>query len=55
MFIGEFIDHKGDLIETESSILDPTNEKFLDDMLKEQTMEKENDDRLKKLIEEFKK
>ena len=55
MFIGEFLDYKGDLIETESSILDPSNEKVLGDMLKEQTMEKENEDRLKKLIEEFKK
>ena len=55
MFIGEFLDYKGDLIETGTSILDPSNEEMFEGMLKEQVLEKENEDRLKKIIAEFKK
>ena len=43
MFIGEFIDYKGELIEGDS-ILDPDNLEFLENMLKDQEREFENDD-----------
>lgn len=54
MFIGEFIDYKGDLIEGES-LLDPDNLEFLEQMVKDQEREKENEDRINKIVNEFKK
>lgn len=54
MFIGEFIDHKGDLIEGDS-LLDPNNLDVLEQMVKDQSHEKENEDRINKIISEFKK
>jgi len=55
MFIGEFLDQNGDLIETKDSILDPANNDMMLQMLKEQEKEKAADERLKKIIQEFKK
>jgi predicted ATPase len=54
MFIGEFIDHKGDLIEGDS-LLDPNNLDVMEQMVKDQSREKENEDRINKIISEFKK
>jgi predicted ATPase len=54
MFIGEFLDHKGDLIEGDS-LLDPDNLEFLENMLKDQERETENENRINKIISEFKK
>jgi predicted ATPase len=54
MFIGEFIDHKGDLIEGDS-LLDPNNLEVLEQMVKDQEREKENEDRINKIVSEFKK
>lgn len=54
MFIGEFIDHKGDLIEGDS-LLDPENLEFLEQMVKDQERETENEARINKIVSEFKK
>jgi predicted ATPase len=54
MFIGEFIDYKGDLIEGDS-ILDPDNLEVLEQMVKDQEREVENEDRINKIVNEFKK
>ena len=54
MFIGEFIDHKGDLIEGDS-LLDPNNLEVLEQMVKDQERETVNEDRINKIISEFKK
>lgn len=54
MLIGEFIDINGDLIETESSLLDPSNSELFEQMIKDQVANKESDDRISKLIKEFK-
>lgn len=54
MFIGEFIDYKGDLIESDS-LLDPNNLEVLEQMVKDQERETENEDRINKIISEFKK
>ena len=54
MFIGEFIDYKGELIEGDS-ILDPDNLEFLENMLKDQEREVENEERINKIVKEFKK
>lgn len=54
MFIGEFIDYKGDLIEGDS-LLDPNNLDVLEQMVKDQSREKENEDRINKIVSEFKK
>jgi predicted ATPase len=54
MFIGEFIDYKGDLIEGES-MLDPNNLEVLEQMVKDQEREVENEDRINKIVSEFKK
>lgn len=53
-FIGEFLDHKGDLIEGEE-LFNPENMNILEQMLGEQVKEKENEDRINKIIAEFKK
>jgi len=54
MFISEFIDHKGDLIEGDS-LLDPNNLEVLEQMVKDQERETVNEDRINKIISEFKK
>ena len=54
MFIGEFIDHKGDLIEGDS-MLDPENLEFLEGLIGDQTREKENEERINQIVKEFKK
>ena len=53
-FIGEFLDYKGDLIETESSILDPSNADLLEQMIKEQQVEIGNDVQMKSIIKNIK-
>jgi predicted ATPase len=54
MFIGEFIDYKGDLIEGDS-MLDPNNLEVLEQMVKDQERETENEVRINKIVSEFKK
>lgn len=54
-FIGEFIDYKGDLIETTDSILDPNNVDLLEQMINEQQIEIGKDAQVNKMIEQFKK
>lgn len=54
MFIGEFIDYKGDLIEGDS-MLDPNNLEVLEQMVKDQEQETENETRINKIISEFRK
>jgi predicted ATPase len=53
-FIGEFLDYKGDLIEGDS-ILDSSNLGLLEQMIKDQDREQENEDRINKIVSEFKK
>lgn len=53
-FIAEFIDYKGDLIETETSILDPKNVDLLEQMLGEQKGEMANEAHLKEIMKQFK-
>lgn len=53
-FIGEFIDYKGDLIETESSILDPSNADLLEQMLNEQKGEMVKDNQINNLMKQIK-
>jgi len=54
MFIGEFLDRKGDLIDGES-MLSEENLSILEGILGDQGREKENEDRINKIIKEFKK
>ena len=54
MFISEFIDYKGDLIETESSILDPSNLEMLEELLGDQVKEMDEEQRLKEIMKAFK-
>ena len=54
MFIGEFIDYKGDLIEGDS-LLSSDNLNFLEQMVKDQEREQENEERINKIVKEFKK
>jgi hypothetical protein len=53
-FIGEFIDYKGDLIETTDSILDPSNVDLLEQMLREQKNEISKDSQIQSLIDQIK-
>ena len=53
-FIGEFIDYKGDLIETETSILDPKNVELLEQMIGEQKGEMANEAQLQAIMKQFK-
>jgi hypothetical protein len=53
-FVAEFIDYKGDLIETETSILDPKNADLLEQMLGEQKGEMANEAHLKQIMKQFK-
>lgn len=50
MFISEFIDKNGNLIETENSILDPSNAEFLENMLMDQTKQLKNEENIKQII-----
>ena len=54
-FINEFIDYKGDLIETTDSILDPSNVDLLEQMLNEQKSEMQNDMQIQNLVKQLKK
>lgn len=54
MFIGEFIDHRGELIEPDN-IFTPENIELLENMLKEQELEIKNEDRINAILSEFKK
>jgi len=53
-FISEFIDYKGDLIDTETSILDPNNVDLLEQLLGEQKGEMANEAHLKEIMKQFK-
>jgi hypothetical protein len=53
-WISEFIDRKGDLIETENSVLDPKNLELMEQMLKEQQQLVEKDTQFKKVTNEIK-
>jgi len=53
-FIGEFLDYKGELIETESSILDPNNADLLEQMIREQQVEIGNDIQMKSILSNIK-
>lgn len=54
-WISEFVDYKGDLIETTKSILDTENLDDLEQMLKEQELQKGEDVKIKKLIDSIQK
>jgi hypothetical protein len=54
MFIGEFLDKNGILIEPENSILDLENNDMLTNMIGDQQKAQEADERLLKIIKEFK-
>jgi predicted ATPase len=54
MFIGEFIDYRGNLIETENSILDPNNVDLLTEILGDQAKEMNEEERLKAIMKAFK-
>lgn len=54
MFIGEFIDYKGDLIEDENSILDPSNVQMLEEILGAQKKEQGEELKLKDIMKSFK-
>jgi predicted ATPase len=53
-FIGEFIDYRGELIETTNSILDPSNNDLLEQMLNEQKNAKNDDVQIKQLMNQIK-
>ena len=53
-FVAEFIDIKGELIETENSVLDPANVDMLEQMMEDQKKQGINDDQLKRVIQSFK-
>jgi predicted ATPase len=54
-FLGEFIDYKGDLIETTDSILDPSNVDLLEKMIGEQQIEIGKDAQIKTLMNQIRK
>jgi len=53
-WVGEFIDQKGDLIETQDSILDPKNLEMMEQMLRDQQQWTENDDQFRNLTKQIK-
>lgn len=53
MFIGEFLDYKGDLIEGDS-LLDPNNLEFLEKMINDQEREIINETKIDSILKEFK-
>jgi len=52
-WIGEFLNERGELIETEKSILDPENVQILEQMLKDQGMQIEKDNEFKNLAKQI--
>lgn len=54
-WISEFVDYKGDLIETTQSVLDTENLDLLEKMLGEQELQKGEDVKIKKLIDSIQK
>jgi predicted ATPase len=52
-WIGEFLNERGELIETEKSILDPENVQILEQMLKDQGMQIEKDNEFKNLTKQI--
>lgn len=54
-YIGEFLDHSGELIETESSILDPKNLDLLEQMIKDQNTQMLQDSQHRALLEQIQK
>lgn len=53
-WIGEFLDAKGDLIETQDSVLDPKNLDMMEQMLREQGQWVEKDNQFKNLTNQIK-
>jgi len=53
-FIAEFIDRNGNLIETETSILDPQNLDILEQMIKDQEGQKLSEDQLNAVMKKLK-
>lgn len=53
-WIGEFLDQKGDLIETGESVLDPKNLDMMEQMLKDQGLWIEKDQQYKNLTDQIK-
>jgi predicted ATPase len=53
-WIGEFIDQKGELIETQDSILDPKNLEMMEQMLKDQSQWTEKDNEFKNITNQIK-
>jgi predicted ATPase len=53
-WIGEFLDQKGDLIETGESVLDPKNLEMMEQMLKDQGLWIEKDQQYKNLKDQIK-
>lgn len=53
-FISEFIDRNGNLIETETSILDPQNLDILEQMIKDQEGQKVSEDQLNAVMKKLK-
>jgi thymidylate kinase len=53
-WIGEFLDSKGDLIETGESVLDPKNLEMMEQMLKDQGLWIEKDTQYKNLTDQIK-
>jgi predicted ATPase len=52
-WIGEFLNERGELIETEKSILDPENVQLLEQMLKDQGVQIEKDNEFKNLTKQI--
>jgi predicted ATPase len=53
-WIGEFIDTRGDLIETKESVLDPKNLDMMEQMLKEQGLWMKKDSEFKQMTDQIK-
>jgi hypothetical protein len=53
-WIGEFINTKGDLIETQESVLDPKNLELMEQMMKDQGIWVEKDNQFKNLTQQIK-
>lgn len=53
MFIGEFLDAQGELIETETSILDPSNLDLLEQMIKDQQTQMVQDNQYTNILKQI--
>ena len=53
-WVGEFIDQKGELIETQESVLDPKNLDMMEEMLKDQSQWMEKDNEFKNITNQIK-